>query len=486
MSIRSLRGRVTCWYVGLLAAALLVFGACLYFAFQRYLDTTFEQSLAGEARGVAQTFVSEVESKGTNWLSQELSEEYPPESVEHYIRISRLGPGGDYNLIYQSANVGDLSLAAPQLTPSSYLRHLHLRIVSGNSDQKIVFYSFLYTSPSGTQYLIETGASHGWVEQLLRKLLAILLLVTPLVLLAAAVGGYLMMSQPLKPVVSLTLKAERIGIGELGERLPVIQTGDELERLSLSLNRMISRLEEALAHNRRFSADVSHELRTPLTILRGELEHVIQMRSAGPDIAESVGSALEEIERLARIVESLLTISHLDSGGAGIEFSRFDLQELVKTTAEQMRLLADEKRIIMSSHCSEPVYSHGDKSRIKQILVNLLDNAIKYSRQGGHIVTSVKAEGNTAVLTVSDDGVGIPADALPHVFDRFYRAEKARTRGTAGAGLGLSIVQAICRAHGGTVSVTSTEGKGTGVQVRLPGADLASAPVAQEQQAMIR
>jgi signal transduction histidine kinase len=140
----------------------------------------------------------------------------------------------------------------------------------------------------------------------------------------------------------------------------------------------------------------------------------------------------------------------------------------------------------MSSHCSEPVYSHGDKSRIKQILVNLLDNAIKYSRQGGHIVTSVKAEGNTAVLTVSDDGVGIPADALPHVFDRFYRAEKARTRGTAGAGLGLSIVQAICRAHGGTVSVTSTEGKGTSVQVRLPGADLASAPVAQEQQAMIR
>lgn len=366
--------------------------------------------------------------------------------------------------------------------------HLHdpgLRIETRN-DQKIILYSLPYKLSSGTLYLIETGTPHGRVEQLLRSLLEILLTLTPLVLLGAAAGGYLMMAQPLKPVVSLTLQAERIGIGELGERLPVIRTGDELERLSLSLNRMISRLEEALAHNRRFSADVSHELRTPLTILRGELEHVIQMRNAGPGVAESVGSALEEIERLAKIVESLLTISHLDSGGAGIEFNRFDLQELVKTTAEQMKLLADEKQITMRSDSSGPVYSFGDESRIKQVLVNLLDNAIKYSREGGQVVTSVRTEDNNAVLTVRDDGAGIPSHALPHVFERFYRAEKARPRGTAGAGLGLSIVQAICRAHGGTVSVTSTEGRGTTVHVRLPGADLAPPNMAQDQQAVIR
>jgi signal transduction histidine kinase len=249
---------------------------------------------------------------------------------------------------------------------------------------------------------------------------------------------------------------------------------------------MISRLEDALAHNRRFSADVSHELRTPLTILRGELEHVIQLRNVGPGVVESVGSALEEIERLAKIVESLLTISHLDSGGAGIEFNRFDLQELVKTTAEQMKLLADEKQITMGGDSSGPVYSLGDESRIKQVLVNLLDNAIKYSREGGHIVTSVRTDDNTAVLTVTDDGVGIPVDALPHIFERFYRAEEARPRGSAGAGLGLSIVQAICRAHGGTVSVASTEGKGTTVQVRLPSPDLPPPKVAPDQQEVIR
>ena len=287
-------------------------------------------------------------------------------------------------------------------------------------------------------------------------------------------------------MVTLTQKAERIGIGELGERLPVIETGDELERLSLSLNRMISRLEDALAHNRRFSADVSHELRTPLTILRGELEHVIQMRNVEPEVVESVGSALEEIERLAKIVESLLTISHLDSGGAGIEFNRFDLQDLVKTTAEQMRLLADEKQITMRSASTGPVYSFGDEPRIKQVLVNLLDNAIKYSRDGGHVVITVRSEDNCAVLIVSDDGAGIPGDALPHVFERFYRAEKARPRGTAGAGLGLSIVQAIRRAHGGSVSVVSSEGGGTAVQVRLPGIDLAHPSSVQDQQPALR
>ena len=477
MSIRSLRARMTFWYVGLLAAALAVFSVCLYFGFKRYLDSATEGSLASESKNIGETFVSGVEEKGQPWMSGELSESYPPENGEHYVRISRFS-AGSYQIIYQSADARDLSLPPPPSTVSDSRR---LRIESGAGGQKIFLYSLPYTLPSGSRYLIETGAPRNKVEQLLRSLFIILLGLMPLVLFGAAIGGYLMMSQPLKPMVSLTLQAERIGTGEMGERLPVIPTGDELERLSLSLNRMISRLEDALAHNRRFSADVSHELRTPLTILRGELEHVIEMRDARPEVVESVGSALEEIERLAKIVESLLTISHLDTGGAGIEFNRFDLQEMVQTTTEQMKLLAVEKQITMTSDSSGPVYGLGDESRIKQVLVNLLDNAVKYSRQGGHVVTSVRIEDSTAVLTVTDDGAGIPADALPQVFERFYRAEKARPRGTAGAGLGLSIVQAICRAHGGTVSVTSTEGKGTTVRVCLPGANVASPSPGLEQ-----
>jgi heavy metal sensor kinase len=483
MTMRSLRARVTCWYVGLLAATLLVFGACLYFGFQRYLETALEQSLASEARGIVQSFVSEVDAKGTAWLTEEVSEAYPPASGEHYIRISCLGPAGNSEVLYQAD--GARSLSPQTSTNVGNLHEPRFRIEALGHGGKVVEYSLPYNSASGTRYLVETGARRDQIDQLLRSLLTILLTLTPLVLLAAAAGGYLLMTQPLKPVVSLTQQAERIGVGALGERLPVIPTGDELERLSLSLNRMIGRLEEALAHNRRFSADVSHELRTPLTILRGELEHVMQMRNAGLDVVDAVGSALEEIERLSRIVESLLSISHLDSGDAGIEFRRFDLRALVSATVDQMQLLAGEKEITLRCDSIGSVEALGDESRIKQVLVNLLDNAIKYTRHAGHVAIGVEAQGDHAVFTVTDDGIGISAEALPHVFERFYRVEKARSRRTSGAGLGLPIVEAICRAHGETVSITSTEGHGTTVQVRLPLAGLPLGAASRREQAVL-
>ena len=195
---------------------------------------------------------------------------------------------------------------------------------------------------------------------------------------------------------------------------------------------------------------------------------MIQLRGLQPEVTDSVGSALEEIERLASIVESLLAISRLDSGGAGIEYNPFDLNALARTTTEQMHLLASEKQISLTCASTGPVQVIGDETRIKQVLVNLLDNAIKYTRTNGHVVVTTGAAENNAVLRVSDDGVGIPAASLPHVFERFYRAEKARSRGVSGFGLGLSIVDAVCRAHGGAVSIESAEGQGTTVTVKLP------------------
>jgi heavy metal sensor kinase len=486
MTVRSLRSRVTIWYVGLLAAALIVFGVLLYLALQHYLEASLENSLRADAKTIAAKFVADVETKGTAWLVDELADSYPPESIDHYVRVSRLSPGQENPILFQTAAIRDLSGNVPAIA-SNYAQGPHFRFVSAARDPKVVIYSLPFNSSSGTQYLIEAGVSNRPVEQLLRSFLKILLILTPLILLVAAIGGYLMMTQPLKPVVLLTEQAERIGTGQLGERLPVIPTGDELERLSHSLNRMISRLEDALDHNRRFSADVSHELRTPLTILRGELEHVIQLRNIRPEIVDSVGSALEEIERLAKIVESLLAISHLDTGGAGIEFAAFDLQAMAKATADQMRLLADEKHISLRTDAAETVLAMGDQARIKQVLVNLLDNAIKYTGEGGHIVIEVAAQGLEAVLTVKDDGIGIPQEALPYVFQRFYRANKDRSRGISGAGLGLSIVEAICRAHGGSVSITSTERRGTAVEVRLPLAGAqAGSPPTRSQLAVLR
>jgi heavy metal sensor kinase len=427
-----------------------------------------KRSLASEAKSVADTFVSEFETKGSAWLTQEISESYPQAVNAQVVRVSRLDSTDGYKVLYPPPTDGSEAPEALVMPPAVHLETPGFHVETEGHNAKYVVYALPYKSSSGARYLVETGISHAPIEQLLRSLLTLLVMLTPLVLFAAGIGGYLMMTHTLKPVVSLTQKAERIGIGELGERLPVIPTGDELERLSLSLNRMITRLEDALDHNRRFSADVSHELRTPLTILRGELEHVIQLRDLRQEVVDSVGSALEEIERLAKIVESLLAISRLESGGAGIEYNPFDLDSLTKTTTEQMQLLASEKQISLVCDSAGPVCATGDETRVKQVLVNLIDNAIKYTSPGGHVVLSVVTHGKSAVLTVTDDGAGIPSESLPHVFERFYRAEKARSRSCPGVGLGLALVQAVCRAHGGEVAIESSEGVGTTVRVTLP------------------
>jgi heavy metal sensor kinase len=475
----SLRARVTFWYLGLLAAALIAFAACIYVSLQRYLEVSLEHSLANDGKNVAEKFVAPVEAKGKNWLTNELTESYPPDSSGQYIRVSRVSPAGPAEVLYQSPDFGQLPAATSE-NSTRIDQGKHFYTEDARSGERVVLYSLSYQSTSGGTYLVEIGAPHRPVEQLLGSLLTILLVLTPIILLAAAIGGYLLMAQPLRPLASLTTKAEHIGIAEPGERLPVIATGDELEKLSLALNRMISRLEDALAHNRRFTADVSHELRTPLTIVRGELDHVMQRPDLTPEIGESVGSALEEIERLARIVESLLAISHLDSGGGGIERNVFDLHATAISTADQMRLLAEEKHIELICDTVGPVYALGDESRIKQVLVNLLDNAIKYTPERGRVTTSIQSDGSEALLSVTDNGVGIPAESIPHIFERFYRAEPARSRRVAGVGLGLPIVQAICRAHGGSITITSNEGQGTSVEVRLPLAEARRASSTQE------
>ncbi len=465
MKLTALRIRVTAWYVGLLAAALIVFGASLYLGLERYLDNSLQHSLSSDAQSISESFVAQFEPKGVKWLIDEVGESYAPESGGRFVRISR----SNGEVLFQSGDTRDQNIIASGISPPPVSRSQPgLRRERQDGNRTVEIYSLPYTSPAGGKYIIETGASLKPMERLLGSLLVTLLILTPLVLLIAAVGGYVLMVQPLKPIESLTVMAERIGTGDLGERFPIIASGDELERLSLALNSMIGRLEDALAHNRRFSEDVSHELRTPLTILRGELEHVIQLRSLEPGVTDAVGSALEETERMSRIVESLLEISRLNSGLSGIALKSFDLQQLAATTTEQMRLLGEERKITLRCIAGPAVMTVGDESRLKQVLVNLLDNAIKYTGAAGHVDVATRVQNGFAVLEVSDDGIGITAESLPHVFDRFYRAEKARSRGSAGAGLGLSIVRAICRAHEGAVSIVSSEGKGTTVTVQLP------------------
>ena len=183
---------------------------------------------------------------------------------------------------------------------------------------------------------------------------------------------------------------------------------------------------------------------------------------------DQIGSALEETHRMSHIVESLLAISRLDAGEVKMDTARLDLGDLAASTAEQMRLLAEEKSIIFRCNVAPDIYVEGDRSRLQQVIVNLIANAIKYTQEGGAIEVRVRADGGTALLEVSDNGAGISAQALPHVFERFYRADKARSRNSGGAGLGLAIAKAICTAHGAEITVSSQEGHGSCFTVELP------------------
>jgi signal transduction histidine kinase len=464
VTVNSLRARVTTFYVGMLAVALLVFSTAVYFGAKAFLTRALEQKLSNNAHSIVNDYLVPRAEKGDAWFAEEMGESYPPGYSDPSVRVSQ-----GSKVLFQTGDIRDPFVSMSQIhLPSNqdWFNRFHRETAA--TGQRIVLYTLPYYAPGGSVIFVETGATTEPIRRVLRSLLLVLLLSTPVILILSAIGGYFLMSRPLRPVVVLTEQAERVGRKELGERLPIIPTGDELERLSLALNRMIERLEAALAHNHRFSADASHELRTPLTIIRGELESLIQMPFLPPPVMEGIGSALEESNRMAKIVHSLMAISRLDCGGEQIELVPVSLADVVRVTLEQMGLLAEEKRISLGFEAGMATHIAGDPMRLKQIVVNLVDNAIKYTPVGGNVSVSVREEDMKAVLRVSDTGIGISPDALPLVFNRFYRTDEARSRESGGIGLGLSIVKAICSAHGGAAYVESVEGKGSIFRVEFP------------------
>jgi heavy metal sensor kinase len=464
MNTRSVRFRITAWYAGLLAGTLMVFGASVYLGLERYLDWTLQRTLVVECRTIATQLLSQLPAKDTAWLATEINEAYAPEVNGLFIRVVHQGVG----VVYLSGAPKDGAFDPSRIPFPGDKEMDGSRKLAFRSGNRLLINSMTVTTAEGDRYLVESGALYHQIELVLHGLLLTLAIYMPFVVSLAVAGGYWLMRRSLQPVDEITKRAEGITSSNLSDRLPVIRSGDELERLSMSLNRMIERLDNAFEHVNRFSADASHELRTPLTILQLELEGIAQNHRRDADLGDQIGSALEETHRMSRIVESLLAISRLDAGEVKMDKSYLDLGELAASTAGEMRLLAEEKAIGLRIHAGSGVHVLGDRVRLQQVIVNLLDNSIKYTQAGGLIEVRVSRERESAVLEVSDNGPGIPAHALPHVFERFYRADKARSRASGGAGLGLSIVKAICAAHNGEIKVSSQEGRGSSFRVELP------------------
>jgi heavy metal sensor kinase len=460
MNFRSLQFRITKWFVGFLALALLCVWVGVYLSVQQFLVASQKRSLNNAVNNIESQFLSQYGTKGENWVADEMGDVYAG-GADRYVRILHNG-----REIFSSHDMRNPQTPVSKIPLPSDEKTGLLHIDNGGG--RLLELVDHYTSPDGHRFTVIVGASEVAAHRVLRSLAIILSIVCPLVLVVAALACFLMIKRPLRPVAVLTEQAENIGRKHLGDRLPVPNTRDELQRLATSLNQMIARLEDALQHNNRFSADASHELRTPLTIVRGELEQVIQQPDLSEATVDSIGSALEEIERMSQIVQSLMATAYLDTGGEQMECEPTDLGKLVGSTLDQMRLLAEAQNIVLVGDRLESALVDGNHTRLKQVIVNLVDNAVKYNRPNGRVSASVFTKNHAVILEVADNGIGIPESSLPFIFDRFYRADKTRTRTTGGIGIGLSLVKAICNAHGATIDVKSRQGEGTVFSISFP------------------
>jgi heavy metal sensor kinase len=464
MNTRSLRFRLIGLYAGLLALVVLAFGAYTYQRLGSFLREVQANLLEHRAQQIAQNIVAEIPARGESYVGAEIEARYAPAFNDKFVRVTR--PDG--SLLYLGGAPNDRSFT-PENVPALFRE----KSTAATREQPLangrpLLIATMPSAVASREYLVEVGTSLANSERVLRALLLALAAGLPVVMGVAIFGGYVLMKRALTPVQNIMRAAQDITLHHLSRRLPVSEKGDEIASLSIALNQMIARLDESFQNASRFTADASHELRTPLAIIHGELEAILLGKKLEPELRDALASLLEEVERLVRIVEGLFALSRLDTGEAQTERVRFNLAQLAETTAEQMCLLAEEKQIDLVCQTREPAEIEGDRARVKQVIVNLLDNAIKYTPQNGRIALTVRGQNGSALLEVTDTGPGVSAAALPHLFERFYRADEVRSREIGGAGIGLSIVHSICAAHGGSVNIKNADPTGCQVTVELP------------------
>ena len=291
--------------------------------------------------------------------------------------------------------------------------------------------------------------------------------VLPAVALGLA-GGWWLARQALAPVAALTQAAEKIHERNLGDKIPRTGNGDELDRLTEVFNAMTTRLAGSFQRIREFTLHASHELKTPLTVMHGELETALQEANLTPAQRERYASQLDEVQRLTKIVDGLTLLARADAGLIPLEFDAVQLDELVRESFADAQILAQSSQIEVKLATCEPVQVRGDRHRLRQLLLNLVDNAVKYNVAQGRVTMGLFGSGQMAELVITNTGPGIPPEILPRVFDRFFRGDPAHNSALDGSGLGLSIAHWIVTAHNGQIKIESVPSQQTTVTVRLP------------------
>jgi heavy metal sensor kinase len=457
-ALRSVRLRLTLWYVLLLAIILAAFSAGIYLTLRHNLYANLDDSIQNRAN----ILLDIVRYEGNRPTLAGVVSSDDPNQGESFVRV--FDASGELSFD-GSAVAGDVpidrravesALVGKTITRSvSVGEAFRVRTMPIQRDGRI----------SG---VLEVGLSQGDVSETLQALLLIVGIAYPVTLLVASVGGVFLAERALAPVDRVTRLARRMSAEDLSQRLNLRLPDDEVGRLAHTFDEMIARLDGAFRRQRQFTADASHELRTPLTAMKGQVEVALSRPREAAAYREVLQAVNEEVDRLIRLVGSLLTLAKADAGQIPIACEAVNLGELITAAVEQVRPVARQRHLELRVEHGPDVTLEADEDLLLQLLLNLLDNAVKYTPAGGQVTVGWGADGRHVDLWVRDTGIGIASEHLPRIFDRFYRADKARSRAEGGAGLGLSICRWIVDAHGGSIFVESALGKGTAFTVKLP------------------
>jgi len=467
----SMRARLTLWYVSILALVLIAFSVVLYILTAKSLYDGLDDDLRLSLESVAVTLVREVSEHKPQQqaFADALNELSTREAVAIY--------SVDGQLIAEQPARGQIHAPLPPLDAIP-AKEILLYTETANAvirEDRRIAAQRTYTVARPVPYIVVVSKSFDNVIDGLGTTRDMLFIVVPGVLLISALGGWFLARRSLAPVVAMSERAHRISAENLEQRLPVTNPRDELGRLAATFNELLARLDESFSQQRRFMADASHELRTPLSVMRTATDVTLERATrTEPEYRDALKIIDEQSRRLTHIVEDMFTLSRSDAGSRGLRQSDFYLDELLLETARAARVLSERRQVAVIVSDPPETPFHGDESLLRQMILNLLDNAIKHTPAGGAIRLCLEQHDAYCLIEVTDTGDGIPCEAQPYIFERFYRVDKARSRaGTdritgSGAGLGLAISRWIAEAHGGSLKLQRSDQTGSSFVAFLP------------------
>lgn len=463
--------RLTLWYLAIFAVAQIAFGAGMWFLLRSHLYDLVDDGLESQVEDLNNFLNSQKKDATLAKIQEEVNETYALQHPGDYLQI--YAENGE--LIYQSAFLK----AHPQVLGSEPVSRSPFR--NRHVDRHHLRFLEQRLEANGHVYGVAMGVGTDDMVETLTLFRSYLLAFAPLVFLVAGLGGYWLSRRALSPVDALVRTAREIGGANLSSRLQKLETGDELQRLSDTLNEMLSRIETAFLRITEFTADASHELRTPVSLMRTEAELALRRSRGEAEYKESLRHILLEAERTTALIEQLLALARADSGRETLHMQPVDLRRTVSAVVEGWRQVATIRNLQFSASLpQQDLFVTGDEPALRRVADILLDNAFKYTPSPGSVTLSLEMKGDTLLISVKDSGVGIADEDKGKIFERFYRIDKARSRDQGGAGLGLAIAQWIVTQHRGSISVESQPGHGSVFCVELP---MIAAPVRNPQPA---